>query len=100
MTQDRRSTFPFEQRLSEIIRESQQVLVVLLTDVFGELTVRSPRDVPSGSPRLRVGARVVDGDFVMQRVLVGPRELLDDVQHVRVRMTGIVDPRTLVEPDD
>src|SRR5688572_19473130 len=89
-----------EYRLAVIVRQVPQIPVVLLTDVFRQFTVRIPRHVPAYGPWPRVRAGVVDRRFVAQRTLVGPRDTFDNVQHVRMRMSVVVDPRTLVEADD
>src|SRR5580765_4225638 len=88
-----------KQRLSEIVGQAEQILIVLLADVLGELTARSPRDVPRGGPGLGVGTGIVDGHLVMERVLVAPREFLDDVEQISVWMSRVVNPRRLVDPD-
>ena len=63
--------FP-ENRISEVVHQARHVLVVLLTDVLGELAVRAPDVVPSDRPRAGVCPRIINRRFVVQRVLVRP----------------------------
>src|SRR5204862_363303 len=63
--------FP-ENRISEVVHQARHVLVVLLTDVLGELAVRAPDVVPSDRPRAGVCPRIINRRFVVQRVLIRP----------------------------
>src|SRR5579871_1303114 len=89
-----------EDRLTEVVGQPLEVLVVFLADVLRQLTVGAPRDVPRDAKRLAVRARIVDQRLVMQRLLARPREAFDDVQLIGVRVAEVVEPRRLVEADD
>src|SRR5712691_1851311 len=91
--------FP-ENRISEVVHQARHVLVVLLTDVLGELAVRAPDVVPTDRPRSGVCPRIVNRRFVVQRVLVRSRVLLDHVEHIGVRMADGIEPASFVEADD
>src|SRR5215471_1395290 len=86
-------------RLSEIIRQTAEVLIVFLADVLLKFSVRSPVDIPGNGPRLCVSARIVNCGFVMQRSLIRSSVFLDDVHLIRVGMTVVIEPRSLVEPN-
>ncbi len=45
-----------------------------------QLIVRLPADVPTSGPGRRMSAGIVDGRFILQRVVIGARELLSEMQ--------------------
>src|SRR5438093_11034312 len=65
-----------ENRISEVVHQARHVLVVLLTDVLGELAVRAPDVVPADRPRAGVCPRLIHRRFVVQGDLVPPGALL------------------------
>src|SRR6516164_2680763 len=61
----RSTLFSAQYRLSEIIRQVPEVLIILLTNVFLKLAGSVPRDVPGHGPRFRVRAGIIDRGFVL-----------------------------------
>src|SRR6266850_687498 len=86
-------------RITEVILKVIQVEVVLLANVFLEFGTLVPWDIPRYAPRFRVGTRIIDHRFVMQRALVGTCELLDDMQLIGVRMAEVIEPCSFIETD-
>src|SRR5678809_619565 len=78
------------------------LLPLILADVFEHfpgiipLRWRSVGNAPSNSPWRRVGSRVIDRRFVVQRLEVGSGDALGEMQLYRRRI-GPGDPRFLVE---
>src|SRR4030095_9075112 len=73
----------------------------LLTDVlrqFRSCTGSVPGNVPGHRERLRVGAWIIDGRFVVQRLLSRTRPLLSDLHEISVRVSEVIEPAVLVEP--
>ena len=61
------------------------VAVVLLAHIFIQLFARSPADQKPARPGLGVRAGVVDDGFILERIGIEPRELLNEVQFLGVR---------------
>src|SRR5262245_39317077 len=73
-------------------------LVELLADVLEQLVTRSPAQCEVGrGPRLRVRTRVVDRRLILQRVHVGTRDSLGELQLRGVRRAARVHPELLVQ---
>src|SRR5205085_2066653 len=68
------------------------VLAVVGRQIFG-----NPLKFPSGGPRLRVCARIVDGDLVFQCVEIGASEALNHVKLLGMRQPAVSEPELLVE---
>ncbi len=75
------------------------VAIVVLAEILFEVFAGHPRNRVASAPRSRVGFRIVDGRFVLQRVVVGPRDVFDDVERVGVREAGASEPELLIEAD-
>src|SRR5206468_7648013 len=83
----------------EVILQMIQVKVVLLANIFLELSALIPWDIPRYAPWFRIGTRIVDHRFVMQGSLVRTREFFDYVQLIRVGMTEVIEPCSFIEAD-
>src|SRR5436190_2705554 len=96
-TNEAASVRTFIVRSSESIRRIVRGLrPIVLTEIDGQFAF-DPLELPAARPRLRVGAGVVDGYFVLERVVVGAREALDERELVRVRQPAVREPEVLVE---
>src|SRR5215471_15472798 len=71
--------------------------VVVLADVLEEFSARAPPQKESSGPRRGIGAGIVDGYLVLQRVEVGSREALDEVQLLGVGRALAIHPELRVE---
>src|SRR5215831_7879432 len=63
----------------------------------GHFLVRHPAEGPAGRPRTRISAGIVHREVVLQRVVIGPRDLLDQLQLIGVWQTAIREPEVLIE---
>ena len=55
------------------------------------------RIVLNGRPRLQIRARIVDGYFIFQRQRIGASITFGQMQLIRCRMAGLIQPRQAVE---
>src|SRR6266849_5934399 len=86
-------------RSSRRTRDVLHVLIVLLTDVFHQLFVRTEAGGERHRKRSGVRAWIVDRHFVLQMSEVGARVAFDGVQLFRVRMAAEIEPELVVEAD-
>src|SRR5262249_8520340 len=91
---------PTQDRLPEIIGQAVEVGIILLANVLLQFPIGCPRNIPGYCPWLRVCAWVIDGRFIVQCTLIRTCVLFHNVHLIRMRMSVIIDPRSLVEPDD
>ena len=75
----------------QLVRE-----VLLLTDVLEQFRAGLQPEVHRPTPRLGVGAWIVDRHVVAYRGLIGTGELLDGVELIGVRRRTAVNPEALV----
>src|SRR5215470_6492966 len=68
------------------------------TDVLSDLILRVEIGDSLDDPGLRVGPGILDREFDFQVAQICAVKAFDDVQHFRVRMTDVVEPRLIVEP--
>src|ERR1700733_7230396 len=79
--------------------QMEQILVVLLADVFLNFPTRPPLDVEACGPRLAVVIRIFDSRLVVQAAIGGPGEALFNVKPFAGRGSGVIEPRASVETD-
>src|SRR5258706_12514057 len=63
----------------------------------GDFLVRHPAERPAGRPRPGIRAGVVHREVVLQRVVVGPRRLFNQLQLIGVRQAAVREPEIFVE---
>src|SRR4051812_723474 len=73
--------------------------IVVLTDILEQLLPRTPAKKNAAGPRCGIGAGIVDGEFVFQRIEIRSRESLHEMQPVGGRSSLPVDPELFVEAD-
>src|SRR5262245_61195026 len=73
--------------------------VIILANVLEKLGTGIPAHLEFVGPGARVGARIVDGHFVVEKVVVVASELLDEVQLFGMRRSRAVHPETFIEAD-
>src|SRR5215831_12050031 len=57
-----------------------------------------PPERPTGPPGTRIGARVVHGQIVLERVEIRTRDSFDQLQLIGVRQSAVSEPEVLVKP--
>src|SRR5690606_12021501 len=86
------SSLPKARRRSVAATPSAHVFAELFLDVAFD-----PLERPFGGPRPSVRARVVDRDFVPQRIEVGAREALREPERLGVRQSAVRKPEAGIE---
>ena len=76
-----------------------EALVIFLAGVLHHFPVGPQGEGPRGLPRLREGLGIVDDHFMRDVTEVGPREALNEVQLIAVRMTDRIQTGLAVEID-
>src|SRR5580704_3295982 len=72
-------------------------IVGFLADVLEQLGPRFPAQIEIALPRRGVGAGVVNGHLVLDRVRIGAREAFEGPESLCVGVSAPVDPEALVE---
>src|SRR6476660_8816105 len=68
------------------------------TDVLSDLVLRVEIGDSLDDPGLRISPGILDGELDFQVAQIHAVKSFGDVQHFRVRMTDVVEPRLIVEP--
>ena len=83
-------------RLRNLDPAFPETFVILLAGVLHHLPVGSQRERPRVRPRLGEGLGIVDDHFIGDVTEVGPREALNEMQLVAVRVTETIEPGFVV----
>src|SRR5215831_17920297 len=75
------------------------VPVVVLTKIFREVLIRMPIDVMTTAPDPCIGLGIIDGRFILQRVVIRTGDALDQMESIRVRQPEARHPELFVEAD-
>src|SRR5204862_319006 len=70
---------------------------VVLAKEIRSLFAADPLEGPAALPWFGIRAEIVNGDFIFQRIHVGAREALDQMELFGVRKAAVVDPELFVE---
>src|SRR6267142_1350774 len=76
-----------------------QVPVVLLANVFLDLTAGNPTDVPTDCERFGVCAGIIHRGFVVHIVIGGTREAFDKMHFSGMHITVAGEPVSFIETD-
>src|SRR5215470_14870228 len=88
-----------EVRLTEVVLDVDQVLIVFLANILLQLHSGSPGYLPRHRPRPRICSRVVNRSFIVQSLFRWPRNSLHNVEKIRVGMSPEIEPRSFIETD-
>ena len=94
----RRKAIRTGQRSAIVADRHVGVQIIPLAYVLEQFGARSPSKQEPRSPFGRVGARIVDRHFVLQRIEISPGEALDLMVLIRMHQPLCVDPGAFVEP--
>src|SRR6266699_4606260 len=70
---------------------------IVLAEILRHVLAGHPAQRPARGPCPRVGARIVNGDIVLQGIEIGTRKALHEVQLPGVRQAAVGEPEALVE---
>src|SRR5215813_2041177 len=73
--------------------------VIVLTKIFREVLIRMPIDVMSTAPDPRIRLGIIDGRFILQRVVIRTRDTFDQMKSIGMRHAEPRHPEFFVEAD-
>src|SRR6476660_1480699 len=71
--------------------------VVVLTKVFRKVLIRMPIDVMTTAPDPRIRLGIIDGRFILQRVVIRTGDALDQMEGIGMREPEARHPEFFVE---
>src|SRR4030095_83616 len=73
--------------------------VVVLTKIFREVLIRMPIDVMTTAPDPRIRLGIIDGCFILQRVVIRTGDALDQMESIGMRQPEARHPELFIEAD-